>query len=323
MRSISTVESVITPTPQTLLSSVVTQNQMKLMKPGLIWFNINAHSHKLHFLFTTVKIPISKKQCTNLFLFLPIFFLNTYNQNLFYENIWCGLCVMVEYKTVFNTGKVHLFKLLCNHIQLWIDQQKSNATFIHDVSLFCNLLEGKESDLYSLEHKLQLDGWEKQDQMILVIASGISSDYNTQNYLCRTFSDISPYIYAVTYEDNVILLCNIAKLPKEPLFDHLMPWFKRASYHCGVSNPFFNLTDIYNSFLQTKATFLYGEKENEKKRAMASSSNIDDIPEEIHEVKKYMLPNIINHLISTMDYSCIHPKFTNFRNLTRLITALT
>ncbi len=74
MRSISTVESVITPTPQTLLSSVVTQNQMKLMKPGLIWFNINAHSHKLHFLFTTVKYLFQKNNARTFFYFFRYFF---------------------------------------------------------------------------------------------------------------------------------------------------------------------------------------------------------------------------------------------------------
>lgn len=240
------------------------------------------------------------------FISTDVFFKNTYNQNLFFDKSWCGLCVMVEYKSSFNIGKMHLFKLLCNHIQIWIDQQKTNATFIRDVSLFYDLLEGKDVDLYGLSHKLQLDGWKQQDDMILLIAKGISPGYNTQNYLCRIFSDISPYIYTVTYEESIILLCNITNLPKETLFNHLLPWIRRSAYHCSVSNPFNQLTDIYNAYTQAKTAYFYGEKYNEK--LMNEGSDPAAIPEEIHEVKDYMLPSMLDHIHNTLSDSCLHPK---------------
>lgn len=234
------------------------------------------------------------------------FYKNTYNQNLFYDTNWCGLCVMVEYRSPLNVGKMHLFKLLCNHIQRWIDHQKTNATFIRDVSLFYDLLEGKDIDLYGLSHKLQIDGWQQNDEMILLIARGISQGYNTQNYLCRIFSDISPYIYAVTYDESIVLLCDIKKLSTDTLFDHLLPWLRRSAYHCSVSNSFSQLTDIYHAYTQAKTAYFYGEKENE--RQLSSGSNPDFIPEEIHEVKKYILPGILEHLHTTLGDSYLHPR---------------
>lgn len=237
---------------------------------------------------------------------------NTYSQNIFYEKRWCGICAMIENETKFDIGRMHLFKILCEHIQLWVNKQTSDAIFKLDSSLFSNLIRGTCEDISGLRRKLQIRGWNAGEDMILLTVKPIADGYNTQQYLCSVFADISDYIYAVIFETNILLLCNVTSFPKKTLYDQLSPWLKKSGYHCGVSYPFSDVNEIPAAYQQAEAAFVHGEKKN--RGSVGDVSDALHSPVFIHEIENYSISWIMDCIHTNMETFMMHPALSKIRS---------
>ncbi len=149
----------------------------------------------------------------------------------------------------------------------------------------------QEEQISHLQRKLQASQWEPLDLMMLLKAVPLSLEYPAHTYLCRIFSRYSPYIFPAHMEHELLLLCNLSKLPQQKLFSFLGPWLKNSFYHCGASRPFWDLKQLSIACRQADLALQYGERE-------AGS---------IHEIHHHMIHFLRDVFQEHTDPSVLHP----------------
>lgn len=186
--------------------------------------------------------------------FIPrgLFPRNTYSQNLFISNEWCGICSMCEFTSAFDLGQMHVFKILSNYVQLWINRQSSRALLKMDETLFADLVHGHMDAAEPFSRKLSTCGWNADDELVLLAARPISSNYSTQSYLSLIFENHSRFIRAVTVNQDIIVLYNRSQLNETDFFQFLTPWLIKGSYCCGISYSFLDIKKIPDIYRQTQ-----------------------------------------------------------------------
>lgn len=215
----------------------------------------------------------------------------TWSQNIFRQEEWCGICVIIEFNQPLDAGMLHLFFLFSQMVQHYTNTQSEHNAFKLQSAFFLEAMEGQEEQISHLQRKLQASQWEPLDQMMLLKAVPLSLEYPAHTYLCRIFSRYSPYIFPAHMEHELLLLCNLSKLPQQKLFSFLGPWLKNSFYHCGASRPFWDLKQLSIACRQADLALQYGERE-------AGS---------IHEIHHHMIHFLRDVFQEHTDPSVLHP----------------
>lgn len=216
---------------------------------------------------------------------------NSYSQNLFLAQDWCGICAMIEYEHPFDTGQMHLFKILCDYVQIWINKQSNNALLSMDETLLSDLVHGRLDMTDSFSRKLAACGWRSDDSLVLITARPISTNYSTQSYLSRIFENHSEFIRSVTVNQDIVLLYNQTHLDETSFYHFLKPWFLKGSYCCGISYSFSGVKNIPVFYEQTQIALKYGVP----------------APGSMHHIKTHAIKWYIETLQKNAAMSPIHP----------------
>ena len=72
-----------------------------------------------------------------------IFPRNTYSQNIFLDGAWCGVLIMAEYEHDFSISDTHLFRILGDYVQAWMERQSKDAYSKNETMLLQDVLEGR------------------------------------------------------------------------------------------------------------------------------------------------------------------------------------
>lgn len=221
----------------------------------------------------------------------------SWSQNIFRQEEWCGICVVVEYRQPLDTGMLHLFYLFSQMIQRYTNTRSEHNAFKLQSAFFLEALEGQDPQTSGLRRRLLANGWNSQDSMILLRVVPLSPKYHTHTYLCRIFSGYSPYLFPAAMNHEILLLCNISKLLKQDLFSFLGPWLKNSYYRCGVSQPFSDLNQLSTAHKQSGIALQYGEQ-------TAGS---------IHEVRDHMIFWLTEALKDRINPLTTHPALLQLR----------
>lgn len=193
------------------------------------------------------------------FLQAGLFPRNTYNQNLYYRNSWCGICGIIEYQKPLSIGQVHVFRIFCSFLQACIDRMVKEQRFRLEDSFLAEVASGKTESLPALVRQLRMDNWAEGDEFLLLKAAPESGGGRTSGPLCRIIASFSPYLMAAEAENDVLALADRTKLPEEVLFSFLKGHLERASCRCGVSDPFTEMSDICKAAEQADIALSYGK----------------------------------------------------------------
>lgn len=215
----------------------------------------------------------------------------TWSQNIFRQDEWCGSCVIIESNHSLDIGMLHLFYLFSQMIQHYTDTQSEHNAFKVQSAFFLEAIDGQEPQISNLRKNLQASQWEPLDQMILLRAVPLSLDYPAHTYLCRVFSRYSSYIFSALMDHEILILCNVSKLPQQELFSFLRPWLKNSFYCCGASQPFCHLKQLSIAHRQAGLALHYGEREAGR----------------IHEIHHHMLRWLRDLIREHSDPSAYHP----------------
>lgn len=215
----------------------------------------------------------------------------SYSQNLFFNREWCGICVIIEYRQILDIGILHLFKILTTFVQKWINNQIDADVIKANSAILAEAIKGDDEGFLQLERKLMIHGWEKSCEKILIKADALSQNLHTHSYLCRIFTDYSPFIYAAVIHQQIVLLCNISGILKKDLLDFIKPWLNKSVYQCGVSYEFTRLDQLVDADHQASIALDYGT------RTMGS----------INRIENYMVPWLMDVLKKNTRAKSGHP----------------
>lgn len=237
--------------------------------------------------------------------FIPAGFFprDTYSQNLFYNHEWYGICTIIQFRQPLDTGMVHLFKIFCNYIQSWVNNQIDADIFKLNSAILTGAIEGEAEAVPKLWRKLAINGWNENHQMILINANALSQNFHTHTYLCRIFAAHSPFIFAATKDQSIILLCDVTGLPRKDLLNFLEPWFKKSAYSCGISYEFSDLESLPDAGRQAAIALEYAPK-----TAGAISTIDDHIVQWLMDILKQNAAPFTGHpILKTLkDYDARH-----------------
>lgn len=227
---------------------------------------------------------------------------STYNQNIYCQGEWCGICVMVEYGQTFTLGIIHLFHIICRFLQLCMERDAQQQDSPLSALFLSQVLAGEDDKLPQLSRRLRIDGWKEGDQLLMIRVVSTLCNSGTHHHLCRILSSYSPFLMVSGLGNGASLLCNISKLESATLFHFLEYHLKQGSYCCGVSYPFTQLSDLMDACNQADIALYYGQ---------ASGTPI-------HRIENYMLPYLMNHFSQHTGNFQEHPLLRSLKEYDRL-----
>lgn len=185
-----------------------------------------------------------------------------YAINLFYEQVFCGVVVLVERDEPVTPGTLGAFEILCRHIQNMIRTSSSNLSLTLPGQSLSDYLTRPEADtLERLERTLRLALWQDADPKVLIRAAPASASHLAPNpFHSRAIFSRMDGLLVTMHQNGLVLLCNLRALKKNAGYEQILQWLGRISYCAGVSGTFAALDQLPAMLHQADVALRHGDQ---------------------------------------------------------------
>jgi len=186
-----------------------------------------------------------------------------YAFNLFFENYFCGVIVIVDYDGTITPGMVCAFTILSRIIEDMIASSTSNMSLeVPGQPLNDYLTLGDSDTLKKLTHSMELSLWKDSDSKVIIFAAPSALSNLAPNPIhSRIIFAKTDGLMVSHYLHGLVLLCNRRILENDSGFNQVLSWLSQISYGVGISNDFFEITDIPVMFHQAYVALTDGINE--------------------------------------------------------------
>lgn len=239
-------------------------------------------------------LPIISKNRKNTEIYLmdkSVFPFSSAVRNLFYYKRNKGTLSMIEVNGKSTKGTLHLFNQLANIIEYWIGHNEAQLELKDEISIFLNLLEEQAVIPAELEHKLDILGWKKDDDKILIKIKSMSEAEEIRKALITSLENTLFGCIIFQYESSLIIIVNLRIISEDILFRELRTYLTKTSAYAGVSYTFKDLFLLKQHYNQADIALRYGGKNAGK----------------IYRCKDYALKYALNAINANIVIDICHP----------------
>lgn len=185
----------------------------------------------------------------------------SYCKNIFLNGERIATVILAERTPLPPESTCQLLDLFTPFLERWIRDNMAEDSSYNMTSHFARSLDGTPEAIPSLQRRLSLFGWERNCSKSIVAASAISGQFHFDAHLSRMLTSEPEGIYAIPYQEKLVLLCNLDMVDPFTFFTHLRSTFKTNNYYAAVSFPFTDLTAIPRAFRQALLALSDGSAE--------------------------------------------------------------
>jgi hypothetical protein len=207
---------------------------------------------------------------------LPDLEYKTLHANLFHKDIKCGFLVIDESLTPFTNktlGLAGYFSVLVANV---LERNAALLGKSRDVEMLSFHLFANRSyeDIYS-EYLMNMYNWNKNDHFQLyVLTPFYSENHSTPFVNLKLLQNIINYSCIFHYNDQIIIIQNLSKAGKQLLLEDLKMLMVNIEYVCGISNVFYNFSNLKNYYEQACLAYTIGQHQHPKERVFKYSDYI-------------------------------------------------
>lgn len=151
----------------------------------------------------------------------------------------------------FTTGALQLLELFAPLVREWIQSNQKNAHAFRLTSNFTHTLDGSPGSLSALLRQLSLFGWKDDCRKQVFVICSPSGQICFDVRLIQRLANESLGIYAVIYQGNLVILCNLDIMEHTNFIQSLCRLMAENSYSGAISFCFTGLEQLAKSYRQT------------------------------------------------------------------------
>ncbi len=186
------------------------------------------------------------------------------------QNKTMGYFVVFEVNRTLNENHLEMTDFLCNFLVFEIKNNLAEYTTdkIYESLIFDLLLNKNLSDL-SISDRIISSNWLIRPvlRLIYIEVDALRTLNYYFDYICSQLQHINPYAKAIRFEEHILVILNYNDGNEyDIIFEKIIKLLKEYQLYLGISNPFSNLTDIYNHYNQAKTALTLGRLLQDKTR---------------------------------------------------------
>lgn len=225
------------------------------------------------------------------------FSFESYNYNIYMDNEFMGFITMILIHNTLGNAEKDWFDIACDAIVNWFTLYADQNTILMKQAIFKELLEGDFSNMHRFINALNTIGWKKDCAKKLLVLSCISNYLNMNLHIAKVINQKADSLYAIHYENSIVVMINIENLPYEKAVDIIRPIIQSSGYYGGSSNTFTDLQDLPDYFSQAQIAVSHGTA----------------TPGVIHACHDYILPYVFQILRTHARLELCHPSLLILR----------
>ncbi len=158
---------------------------------------------------------------------------------------------------------IHLLQWFASHMSDYIERwfeigDKTGPLYAQAGGVFLSLLSEENIEEERIVVRLNGIDWRAEDRKRVFCLCG--GDVLTRPLLQRLLPESFPGCYAVTYDESLLLFCNLRTCAEERLLRELPALLESCGASCGVSYAFTDIAKLKDHFRQAQVAAQYGKK---------------------------------------------------------------
>lgn len=219
--------------------------------------------------------------------------------HVFLKNERCATLIIPADRHRFTKGELQLIRLITEQIKKWVIANNQSDEAAKNISYFARLLDGFPDAAGKFEIFLKKSGWEENSTKLIYVASVISEHFYMEALLSRLLSDHSAGIYAIPYQEHLVVLLNCDLMDPQMFSDLFYDFLTENHYYASSSLPFYQLVQAEQAYQQALTTLgksspvigsIYSSTDNAMRfitSIVNNFSSMDLIHPLVHEIKDY------------------------------------
>ena len=227
--------------------------------------------------------------------------LYTYHQPVFPHPAWhynflqgenfLGSATYIELEHSASKGRLDCFLLFCQYVDRWFQLHiMEQESLILDEQIRA-VISDPRADSGELCRRLQLYGWQESDTLIFFKLDAPYQPFNIHTHLCHTLNANFTFLYAVTAELSICLLCNADMCKTDEIVRKLEPWLKNSKYYATMGQPFTMGDSFFRQYQFVEKTSVFSGKETGR----------------VYRGTQYAFPYLLSEMQHTAAAETLHP----------------
>lgn len=218
-------------------------------------------------------------------------------------------------------GVIQMFDYFASvYLVKWMENNLIHDKPFQLASFFTRFLEGDESVFPIFERQLNLFGWEANCRKQIFVIAIPDGDEDINIHLSRVLSARNLGIYALAYQKQLVVLCNIDSLDHASLVKTIHSVFKENRYYGAASFLFTELCQLQSIYQQTLSILHSSPAEPGELYLCQNSSMkiISDLVENSNsQIVMHPAPDVLAHYDSEHGTEYYNTLFSFLRNESR------
>lgn len=172
-----------------------------------------------------------------------------YQKNFFLRDNLVGQACLIDLYGNVTMGQLHIFELLCSHIDHWFQSNVQAHTEMQLQLYLQSAVTDPDADNSELIWQLKLQGWKEDDELLLVKLDAAYHTYNINEHLCRSINTLLDGLHATALDFSICVLCNLSITSKEVIHSTLEKVLRSSKYYAVYSHSF-TLKDSFSGIYE-------------------------------------------------------------------------
>ena len=225
----------------------------------------------------------------------------SYNRNIYIDNEFVGILSIIQVNPIRDAAK-DWFDILYSFVTVWINMYTNKNEFHMRHDIVTDLISGDNSKQDLFYETMKPFGWKKKDKLRILVASGTSAVLNSNTHLVKFLMHLSPAVYALEWQNKVVILVNESLLSEKELKAIIQPSLHSCQYYCGASQQISEAADFAHYYMQ----------------AMVALNSAPAIPGKVFFIEDFAMQYCIRILQEHSLLSPIHPALNMLLEYDRL-----
>ena len=215
----------------------------------------------------------------------------SYNRNIYINGEFMGFLSLILIRGELSDAERGWYRIAWECVCSWIRLHAEDSQLLLSNAVLEELLNGNTENITYFQGVLSALGWKKSCTKQLIVLECVSSHLNMNAHIAKLMNRHRDHLYALEYQDKLVLLCNTDRLPFEQHLQEITPVIENSGYYGGSSHPFTSLEDISHFLMQASLSVEFGSP----------------IVGRIVSCQEFILPYIFRTLKEQSHMELVHP----------------
>ena len=179
----------------------------------------------------------------------------SYNRNIYVNGDFMGFLSLILLNDSLTEAHRGWYYIAWECVSNWIQLHIGQNDLLMRSSVFEEVMSGNFDNLNYFKGILSTFGWKENCNKQIIVLGCVSNHLNMNAHIAKLLNNKWDYLYANEYQDKLVLLCNIDRLPLEQQLHNIRPIIINSGYYGGSSNIFTNLSEAPHFLLQAMLPF--------------------------------------------------------------------